>query len=446
MDATEIKQAGKEWRNSRHGVLNYHPGYEVLEVLEVLPVVWDKGTHPSIKIEIKNLDFVFRGEGEVHLAPAVGGRCVQWCTDCVVAVNGAQKPYAPAGGCNWNVKVPLNTKITSVHYVDRAHATRVPHDPVPPVQHIIFFRCSPLKPDSEVLSSFSPTIPRATFAPSGDTDVLSIDEFLKSVDPVSLQLIKIPVRPSSHEHAQCLDLGVIVSSFSQASTSGLACFVCQEKYDLQDLIIDNTFWNWMKAMKQAGLMKQAGRGYSIKTDLYRKFDVTADASLLLQSGGEDLKKKEIVEEILDDSDAESEPLEVAKKQKVELTAYNAPRSDRATMSSSSRKDRVLRVGKVIATLAPNPAGQSKPNLFWLGMVSSITPPDPSGVALLKLCELTATPHPTHPYFTATTTEWKEHSSSTAPVEGRWVAIGKSKGFELHEGETARLKQIPLDLS
>eukprot|EP01062_Namystynia_karyoxenos_P066365 TRINITY_DN60312_c0_g1_i1.p1 TRINITY_DN60312_c0_g1~~TRINITY_DN60312_c0_g1_i1.p1 ORF type:complete len:488 (+),score=135.59 TRINITY_DN60312_c0_g1_i1:89-1465(+) len=101
------------------------------------------------------------------------------------------------------------------------------------------------RPVPEVLVDLKSQLSRVAFKDEEEDEELSLGLIeLKFKDPVSLQLIRTPVRGRGCSHAQCFDLEfyiTLVSEQRQPVDAGFRCMQCQRPLLISDFVVDSTF-------------------------------------------------------------------------------------------------------------------------------------------------------------------------------------------------------------
>eukprot|EP00754_Rhynchopus_humris_P028483 Rhum_TRINITY_DN15158_c2_g1::Rhum_TRINITY_DN15158_c2_g1_i1::g.141214::m.141214 len=176
--ATDIGDVVRRvWAGMPRGAFNFHPSYEVLSVdraFEVSPL-WKAAEQCKLAVGVETTFARKRPDAEVFLVALVGQspeslRCVQWSRECYVAVNGARCRYADwEAGTAWSVRLNPGP-VESIHYVDLKHATRVDHDPVAPINALLFIQTTPFLPIPDLVQLLVQDLPRQHWTRPADDD------------------------------------------------------------------------------------------------------------------------------------------------------------------------------------------------------------------------------------------------------------------------------------
>ena len=512
--ATDIGDVVRRvWAGMPRGAFNFHPSYELLSVdraFEVSPL-WKATEQCKLAVGVETTFARKRPDAEVRLVALVGQspeslRCVQWSRECYVAVNGRKCPYADGeAGTAWSVRLDPGASVDSIHYVDLKHATRVDHDPVAPINALLFIQTAPFLPIPDLVQLLVQDLPRQhwTRHDDGDDDDVLADEFLQIKDPVSMRPIQVPVRPTSCAHPQCFDLRTMLETrYQQHTTTKLSCLHCNCAFDFRALAFDASFDTYRRAILAVAaaetpgspLARRADRaaqgGLSLPTDLYAAVATPrraeAEASALMRAffvekegadrggggggGGGGGVAEVDVEDLDDDSSSSSEMVDLLGGPPQALAGCaGAAHSGRVPVAGAEehRDWRELHAGRVVAFLHPVCGGRTgAPHTVYLAAIESLAPPShsqPSTDMTVRQL-LPAAGEAAHPFFLPSGRPlgtkytggvvWQETSGSAVPVEGRWVKLtrdevrrhGCARGFEMLASEGARLRTLPLDMS
>eukprot|EP01060_Flectonema_neradi_P021194 TRINITY_DN28722_c0_g1_i1.p1 TRINITY_DN28722_c0_g1~~TRINITY_DN28722_c0_g1_i1.p1 ORF type:complete len:375 (+),score=41.15 TRINITY_DN28722_c0_g1_i1:34-1158(+) len=250
--------------------LNFTPFVEVQKVVSVRKVRWFDPPEEFTTTNVKG-QLLFREIMEVT-PPEPGERygfaCIVWNEAegrkyfipwpvADLLVNGTQSTMAyfvnvgegTMLGDNWwfSNKNILGGRL-NLEYVD-SRAGRKPQR----FTHLVVLQLGRTKTSEQLTQHLKLTMKSEWFSEipcdSQDADVDMFEE-PKSLDPVTLTKITIPVRPRTCRHAQALDLNGAVGYLNQklpvGGINGLACPSCNEFFYIRDLIVDKTFMNFLK--------------------------------------------------------------------------------------------------------------------------------------------------------------------------------------------------------